>query len=75
MSGQAEAPVQPVPDAPAARRHDLNPSQAQLLAEIEQRRRVAVNEWDKSVLLVGLDPAKIVGGNLADDPHFMVKDD
>lgn len=57
------------------RRHDLTYSQAQVLAEIEQRRRVAVKEWHVALTLVGLEPEKIVGGNLADDPHFIVKDD
>jgi hypothetical protein len=60
---------------PETRRHDLTASQAQLLAEIEQRRRNAVNEWNVALQLVGLDPAQIVGGNLADDPHFIVKVD
>lgn len=57
------------------RRHDLTPSQAQVLAGIEQRRRIAVNEWNVALQLVGLEPANVVGGNLADDPHFIVKDD
>lgn len=57
------------------KRYDLTPSQAQLLAEIEQRRRIAVAEWNRSLMLVGLDPAKIVGGNLNDDPHFLVIED
>lgn len=57
------------------RRHDLTPSQAQALAEIEQRKRTAVNDWRVALRFVGIDPAKIVGGNLADDPHFIVKVD
>lgn len=57
------------------RRHDLTPAQAQLLLEIEQRRRVAIAEWDMAVKLVGLDPEKVVGGNLTpEDPHFMVSE-
>ena len=56
------------------RRHPLTPGQAQLLAEIEMRRREAVREWDRALQLVGIDPASIVGGNLSDDPHFMVSD-
>ena len=57
------------------KRHDLTRSQAQVLAEIEQRRRIAVNEWNVALKLVGLEPEKVVGGNLADDPHFLVKED
>lgn len=57
------------------RRHDLTPSQAEALAEIEQRKRTAVNDWRVALRFVGIDPAKIVGGNLADDPHFIVKVD
>lgn len=57
------------------KRHDLTPSQAQVLAEIEQRRRIAVLEWNRALQLVGIEPEKIVGGNLADDPHFVVKVD
>lgn len=56
-----------------AKRHELTKSQAQLLAEIEARRRQAVSEWNVALMLVGLTPDEIVGGNLADDPHFMVK--
>lgn len=59
----------------ASKRHDLTPSQAQVLSEIEQRRRVVNNEWNVAVTLVGLDPAKVVGGDLNDDPHFMVADE
>lgn len=67
------AAVQATTDKPA-KRHELTAAQAQLLADIEQRRRVAVTEWDVALRLAGFDPTKIVGGNLADDPHFMVKD-
>lgn len=61
--------------APATKRHDLTPAQAQLLGEIEQRRRVAVREWEVALTLVGIDPAAIVGGDLATDPHLIVKVD
>ena len=61
--------------ATGTRRHDLTASQAQILAEIEARRRAAVREWTVAIRLAGLDPEKIVGGNLADDPHFLVRDD
>jgi LPS sulfotransferase NodH len=57
------------------RRHELTKSQAQLLAEIEARRRAVVREWDVALALVGIDPSKIVGGNLDKDPHFIVSDD
>lgn len=56
------------------KRHELTKSQAQMLAEIERRRRAAVLEWNRAITLVGLDPTKIVGGNLDADPHFMVED-
>lgn len=56
-------------------RHNLTRSQAQVLAEIEQRRRLVVNEWNKAVMLVGIDPDSIIGGDLDMDPHFIVKDD
>lgn len=59
----------------AAIRHELTPSQAQLLAEIEQRKRLVNNEWNVAIMLVGLDAAKIVGGNLDKDPHLLVSDD
>ena len=56
-------------------RIELTRSQAQLLAEIEVRRRTVMREWHVAVTLVGLDPEKIVGGNLAEDPHFLVRED
>jgi hypothetical protein len=56
-------------------RHDLTRSQAQVLSEIEQRRRLIINEWNKAVMLVGLNPDDITGGDLDSDPHFIVKDD
>ena len=57
-----------------SRRLDLTPAQAQLLAEIETRRRAAQKEWAMAVTLVGVDPRAITGGNLADDPHLMVRE-
>lgn len=57
------------------KRHELNPAQAQALAEIEQRRRAVQREWELAVTLVGLDPAKVVGGELVKDPHLLLADD
>jgi hypothetical protein len=56
-------------------RHELNASQAQVLAEIEQRRRAVQKEWEVAVMLVGLDPAKVIGGELLKDPHLLVADE
>jgi hypothetical protein len=56
-------------------RHELNASQAQVLAEIEQRRRAVQKEWEVAVTLVGLDPAKVIGGELLKDPHLVVADE
>jgi hypothetical protein len=56
-------------------RHELNASQAQVLAEIEQRRRAVQKEWEVAVTLVGLDPAKVIGGELLKDPHLLVADE
>lgn len=56
------------------RRVELTKSQAQVLADIELRKRAVLNEWNVAVTLVGLDPAKIAGGNLNDDPHLIVSD-
>lgn len=53
-------------------RHELTASQAQVLAEIEQRRRAVQKEWEMALMLVGLDPAKVTGGELIRDPHLMV---
>lgn len=54
------------------RRHDLTAMQAQRLSQIELKRRAIIKEWNAAVELVGLDPVKIVGGNLNDDPHLLV---
>jgi hypothetical protein len=54
------------------KRHVLTASQAQVLAEIEMRKRAVKKEWDVAVTLVGLDPAKVVGGELIKEPHLLV---
>jgi hypothetical protein len=56
------------------KRHELTKSQAQLLAEIEVRKQSAAKEWNVAIMLVGLDPAKVVGGELISDPHLLVED-
>jgi hypothetical protein len=56
-------------------KHALNASQAQVLAEIEMRRRAVQKEWEVAVMLVGLDPAKVIGGELIKDPHLLVADE
>jgi hypothetical protein len=57
------------------RRHVLTASQAQLLAEIEVRKQAVLKEWNVAITLVGLDPAKVVGGELISDPHLLVEDE
>jgi hypothetical protein len=58
------------------RRHELTRSQAQALAEIAQRKLAAEKEWALALTLAGLDPSRVVHGDLTEaDPHFMVKVD
>ena len=56
-------------------RHDLNASQAQVLAEIELRLQAVKKEREMALTLVGVDPASVVGGNLVNDPHLLLADD
>lgn len=59
-------------DTPTTRRHDLTPSQAQALSEIAARKQAVEREWDLALKIAGFEPGQVAGGNLADDPHFMV---
>lgn len=61
--------------APDLRRVDLNPSQAQALAQIAHRKAAVEKEWAVALTLVGIEPDSVAGGNLDDDPHFMVRED
>jgi hypothetical protein len=61
------------------RRHELAPAQAQVLIPIEMGLREAIalleqrtRERSGALILLGLDPDKVVGGELGDDPHLLV---
>jgi hypothetical protein len=56
-------------------RHNLNPSQAQLLGEIEIRLQAVKREREVALTLIGVDPAKVVGGDLVKEPHLLIEDE
>lgn len=57
------------------RRHKLTQSQAQVFAEIGARKLQVEKEWNLALTLAGLEPSKVVRGDLRpEDPHFLVRD-
>lgn len=55
-------------------RHDLSPEQAKVLREINARVELAKKEMRTAYILVGVDPAKVAGGDLGENPHIMLAD-
>lgn len=57
---------------PKRTRIELSKDQAAILSDLYARKRALESDFNNAIRLVGIDPAKIVGGNLAEDPHLIV---
>lgn len=57
---------------PERRRVDLSKDQAAILTDLYARKRALEADFNNAIRLVGVDPAKVVGGNLTEDPHLVV---